>query len=82
MSARHSRTDGPRWQHDVDEHLAAIVAGFNPNGLSIGETIELYAAAQGFEEAELVSAALPAIVDLIRHGLLIPTELLAFSHTE
>ncbi|OFK26913.1 rRNA methyltransferase [Corynebacterium sp. HMSC062E11] len=79
---RLSRTDGPRWQHDVDEHLAAIVAGLNPHGLSIGETIELYAAAQGFEESELVSAALPAIVDLIRHGLLIPTELLAFSNTE
>lgn len=79
---RLSRTNGPRWQHDVDEHLAAIVAGLNPHGLSIGETIELYAAAQGFEESELVSAALPAIVDLIRHGLLIPTELLAFSNTE
>ena len=50
--------------------------------MSIGETIELYAAAQGFDETALVSAALPAIVDLIRHGLLIPTELLAFSNTE
>lgn len=79
---RLTRTDGPRWQHDVDEHLAAIVAGLNPQGLSIGETIELYATAQGFDEAELVDAALPAIVDLIRHGLLIPEQLLAFSATE
>lgn len=79
---RLTRTDGPRWQHDVDEHLAAIVAGLNPQGLSIGETIELYAAAQGYDEAALVDAALPAIVDLIRHGLVIPTELLAFSHTD
>ena len=79
---RLTRTDGPRWQHDVDEHLAAIVAGLNPHGLSIRETIELYATAQGFDEAELVSAALPAIVDLIRHGLLIPEQLLAFSSTD
>ena len=79
---RLTRTDGPRWQHDIDEHLAAIVAGLNPQGLSIGETIGLYAAAQGYDEAALVDAALPAIVDLIRHGLLIPTELLAFSNTD
>ncbi|MDO5031710.1 methyltransferase [Corynebacterium sp.] len=76
---RLTRTDGPRWQHDVDEHLSAIVAGLNPQGLTLGETIELYAAAQGFDENALVEAALPAVVDLIRHGMLLPAELVAFS---
>lgn len=75
---RLTRTEGPRWSHDVDKHIAAIVAGLNPAGLSLGETIELYAAAQGFDEEELVASALPAMVDLIRHGLIIPTELAPF----
>lgn len=79
---RLTRTEGPRWSHDVDKHIAAIVAGLNPAGLSLGETIELYAAAQGFDEEELVASALPAMVDLIRHGLIIPTELVPFCNLE
>lgn len=79
---RLTRTEGPRWSHDVDKHIAAIVAGLNPAGLSLGETIELYAAAQGFDEEELVASALPAMVDLIRHGLIIPTELAPFCNLE
>ena len=79
---RLTRTEGPRWSHDVDKHIAAIVAGLNPAGLSLGETIELYAAAQGFDEEELVASALPAMVDLIRHGLIIPTELAPFCTLE
>lgn len=73
---RLSRTEGPRWSHEVDEHLSSIVAGLSPRGLNLGETIGLYAAAQGFDEEALTRAALPAIIDLIRHGLVIPTDLL------
>ncbi|HAT1180449.1 TPA: methyltransferase [Corynebacterium striatum] len=79
---RLTRTEGPRWSHDVDKHIASIVAGLNPHGLSLGETIELYAAAQGFDEEELVASAIPAMVDLIRHGLIIPTDLLAFTNVD
>lgn len=73
---RLTRTDGPRWSHDVDEHLAALVAGLNPQGLSLAETVELYATLNGFDEEELLASAIPAFVDLIRHGLVIPAELL------
>ncbi|MDN6687022.1 class I SAM-dependent methyltransferase [Corynebacterium flavescens] len=73
---RLTRTEGPRWSHEIDEHLASIVAGLNPRGLSLGETIELYAAAHGFDEDALTAAALPAVVDLIRHGIVIPADLL------
>ncbi|ERS52420.1 MULTISPECIES: DUF7059 domain-containing protein [Corynebacterium] len=73
---RLTRTDGPRWSHEVDEHLAAIVAGLSPHGLNLGETVGLYAVAHGFDEAELTAAALPAIIDMVRHGLLIPADLL------
>lgn len=72
---RLTRTDGPRWSHDVDEHLAAIVAGLHPQGLSFGETVGLYALANGLDEEELVRAAVPALVDLVRHGLVLPAEL-------
>ena len=73
---RITRTDGPRWSHEVDEHLAAIVAGLNPQGLNLEETIGLYAAAHGFDEEEITAAALPAVIDMVRHGLLIPADLL------
>lgn len=71
---RLTRTDGPRWSHEIDETLASIVAGLHPDGLDLGEVIALYAAAHGLDEAgeaELRQAVIPAIVDLIRHGFLI-----------
>lgn len=73
---RLTRTEGPRWQHDVDEHLASIVAGLNPEGLTLADTVGVYAALNDFDEDELLASALPAVVDLVRHGLLIPTDLL------
>ena len=72
---RLTRTEGPRWTHEVDEHIAAIVAGLNPQGLNLRETLELYAVANDYDADELYSAALPAITDLVRHGFLYPTEL-------
>ena len=71
---RLTRTEGPRWTHEVDEHIAAIVAGLNPQGLNLRETLELYAVANDYEADELFAAALPAITDLVRHGFLYPTE--------
>lgn len=73
---RLTRTEGPRWSHEVDDALAAVVAGLRPDGLNLGETIALYAAAHGLDEEELVRSAVPAIVDLIRHGLVLPADFL------
>lgn len=72
---RLTRTDGPRWSHDVDKHVAALVSGLHPQGLSLGETIGLYAMAQGVDEEELMHVALPPFVDLIRRGMIVPTDL-------
>src|SRR5699024_1634907 len=71
---RLTRTEGPRWTHEVDEHIAAIVAGLNPQGLNLRETLELYAGANDYEADEVFAAALPAITDLVRHGFLYPTD--------
>ncbi|RNE49301.1 DUF7059 domain-containing protein [Corynebacterium alimapuense] len=72
---RITRTDGPRWSHDVDKHLASIIAGLHPAGLSLRETVGLYEMAQGLPEDCLVEDAITAVVDLIRHGLVLPAEL-------
>lgn len=72
---RLTRTDGPRFSHDVDEAVAAIVAGLRPDGLNLEETVGLYAMAQGLEESDLIEEAISVVVDLVRHGLLLPADL-------
>ncbi len=76
VTLRLTRTDGPRWSHDVDEHVASIVAGLNPHGLPFEEILEMYAMAQGIEGESLHNGAIAALVDLIRHGLVLPADLL------
>ncbi|WIM69036.1 class I SAM-dependent methyltransferase [Corynebacterium breve] len=73
---RLTRTDGPRFSHEVDRALASIVAGLHPQGLNLEETVGLWAAAQGIDdEEELASSAVSAVVDLIRHGLILPSDI-------
>lgn len=69
---RLTRTDGPRFSHDVDDAVATIVAGLNPDGLNLRETVELFALSRGLDEEELIDGAVTVAVDLIRHGFLIP----------
>lgn len=74
---RLSRVEGPRFSHEVDEHISAIVAGLHPQGLALGEVLELYCYAHGLEDSQAFQAeAVGAIVDLIRHGLVLPADLL------
>lgn len=74
---RLTRTEGPRWSHQVDSHLSAIIAGLHPQGLNLGETIGLYCMSQGLDVDETLLEAIAAVTDLIRHGLVLPVELLA-----
>lgn len=78
---RISRLDGPLFNHEIDQHIRAIVAGLHPQGLSLGEVIELYAAAQGFDAADIATECIAAVVDLIRHGIVLPAELLTRGQT-
>ncbi|MGV0359054.1 DUF7782 domain-containing protein [Corynebacterium mastitidis] len=73
---RLSRTDGPRFSHEVDEHIGAIVAGLHPEGLCLGEVVHLYSAARDLDAAEVGPQVSAAVVDLVRHGLLLPADLL------
>lgn len=67
-----ARLDGPRWRHEVDAPAAALLAGCR-GALPLGELIELLAFAHDRPADELVAATLPAVRELVRHGLLLPS---------
>ncbi|HIW92458.1 MAG TPA: methyltransferase [Candidatus Corynebacterium avicola] len=73
---RLTRTEGPRYSHEIDAPLSAVVAGLSPQGLSLRDTAELYCAVNGLDEEEFTTALVPLIVDLVRHGLVLPAELI------
>lgn len=65
------RTDGPGWQHEVDELATALLAGCQ-GALPLSDLLELLAAAHGRPAGELTAAALPMVRELVRHGMLEP----------
>lgn len=65
------RADGPRWRHEVDAPAASLLAGCR-GALPLGDLVELLAMAADRPADELVAAALPAVRELVRHGLLLP----------
>jgi methylase of polypeptide subunit release factors len=67
------RLDGPGWRHEVDELAAALLAGCQ-GMLPLGELLALLAFSQDRSVDELAAASLPAVRELIRHGLLVPAE--------
>lgn len=67
------RTDGPGWQHEVDELGVRLLAGCH-GAMPLGDLIELLALGAGENAGELTDAALPVLRELVRHGMLIPAE--------
>jgi methylase of polypeptide subunit release factors len=65
------RTDGPGWQHEIDELVRALLAGCR-GALPLGDLLELLAAGHGVSADALVIAALPLVDELVRHGMLVP----------
>jgi methylase of polypeptide subunit release factors len=66
-----ARTEGPRWRHEVDEPAIALLAGCR-GALPLRELVALLALAHDRPVDALVAAALPAVRELVRHGLLVP----------
>ncbi|MGB3439688.1 MAG: methyltransferase [Actinophytocola sp.] len=62
------RTDGPGWQHEVDEPTAKLLAGCR-GALPIEELLALLEIAYDGIDTD---AALPIVRDLVRHGMLVP----------
>jgi methylase of polypeptide subunit release factors len=59
------------WRHEVDSPAAALLAGCQ-GALTLGELIALLAAAHDRGTDELVASSLPAVRELVRHGVLVP----------
>ncbi|MBF6138191.1 methyltransferase [Nocardia otitidiscaviarum] len=72
--ARLHRGDGPRWQHEIDDAIAALLAGMRPDGLPLADLVELLAFGESGDTAtpEFRTAALRVVLDLVRHGLIRP----------
>ncbi|WP_084161936.1 methyltransferase [Nocardia sp. BMG51109] len=68
------RGDGPRWQHEIDDVAAALLAGMRADGLPLEELVELLAIGHTGTTAtpEFRAAALAVTVGLVRHGLIRP----------
>ncbi|WP_273353517.1 methyltransferase [Corynebacterium resistens] len=82
LAVRLSRTEGPAWTHEIDSHVRAIISGLNPQGLPLRDVVELYCAVQGLDEALFSDALIPIITDLIRHGFVLPADLLTVIEEE
>ncbi|MCO1574962.1 methyltransferase [Crossiella sp. SN42] len=67
------RQDGPGWQHDLDELAAALLAGCRGH-LDLADLLGLLAAAHDLPPQVLAMGALPAVRNLIRHGMLVPAD--------
>ncbi|AXX28825.1 putative transferase [Actinosynnema pretiosum subsp. pretiosum] len=65
------RTDGPGWQHELDEVAAKLVAGFR-GALPLEDLLALLAYAHDLPLGPLTEAALPVVRDLVRHGMVAP----------
>ncbi|WP_040708546.1 DUF7782 domain-containing protein [Nocardia takedensis] len=72
--ARLHRGDGPRWQHEVDDVTASLVAGMRADGPPLHEVVELLALAHGYDadDPELAADSLSVVTGLVRHGLIRP----------
>jgi hypothetical protein len=67
------RTDGPGWQHELDELAAALLAGCR-GALPLEDLVTLLSFAHDQPLDALISAALPVVRDLVRHGMLVPVQ--------
>ena len=83
LCLRLARTDGPAWTHEIDAAVESILAGLNPEGLALEDVLGLYATVTGpsedkshedYEEV-LIERMLGIIVDLVRHGIVLPSSL-------
>ncbi|WP_307849535.1 class I SAM-dependent methyltransferase [Qaidamihabitans albus] len=67
------RTDGPGWQHELDELATALLAGCR-GLLPLADLLDLLSVAHGHDRAELATTALPVVRELLRHGMLVPAQ--------
>lgn len=67
------RTDGPGWQHELDELATALLAGCR-GALPLSDLLGLLAVGHGQDVDELTKTAVPMVAELVRHGMLLPAD--------
>ena len=76
---RVTRTDGPRFSHEINADLRTVLAGLHPNGLVLRDVVGIFASSRGIEGdqeiAALEQSAVAAITDLVRHGVVVPADI-------
>ena len=75
---RVTRTDGPRWSHDTDDAIVRILSALHPDA-ALSTVLDVMAMLGALPEDgldEIKEAVVPVIVDLVRHGLVLPAELI------
>jgi methylase of polypeptide subunit release factors len=65
------RTDGPGWQHEIDDATARLLAGCR-GALPLADLLALLESAYGNDID--TAAALPIVRELVLHGMLVPPE--------
>ncbi|GEC27655.1 methyltransferase family protein [Pseudonocardia autotrophica] len=73
LSTTVRRWGGPGWEHPVDGPAAALLAGCRGH-LPLSELVALLSYAHDVPADALVAAALPAVREFVRHGLLLPVD--------
>lgn len=76
---RITRMDGPRFSHTLDDALKTVLAGLHPAGLPLRDVIGILAVSRGIDAPEdleeLENQTVAAVVDLIHHGVVLPSEI-------
>ncbi len=75
---RLTRTDGPRWSHDTDDAIVRILSALTPDA-PLSAVLDIMAMLGALPEDgldDVKDALVPVIVDLVRHGLVLPAELI------
>lgn len=79
---RVTRTDGPRWSHDTDDAIVRILSALHPDA-ALSTVLDVMAMLGALPEdglGEIKEAVVPVIVDLVRHGLVLPAEMIGGEH--
>lgn len=73
---RITRTEGPRFSHEIDYPLKDILSALHPQGLPLRDIVSMYCLTHEADEEALADQVRAAATDLLRHGMIIPAELL------
>lgn len=79
---RVTRTDGPHWSHDTDDAIVRILSALHPDAAlsTVLDVMSMLGALPEDGLDEIKEAVVPVIVDLVRHGLVLPVELIGAEH--